>query len=97
MCVCVRPHTAQVRLGDVEVIPTFHEAATLVVVMPPHTPGPLIIKVTNDGVHYCESKVRTHTHTQHTDIHTAHCNTAPGHSTRLAFAHTLTQVMFVYH
>ncbi len=47
----------QVRLGDMEMVPLFHESGTLIVSMPPHPPGPVQIRIANDGRHYCESRV----------------------------------------
>jgi len=47
----------RVRAGELELMPQFHEAGTLIVQLPPHSPGVVQLRVANDGQHYCESRV----------------------------------------
>ena len=45
----------KVQFGPTDIVPTFHEAGTLVCTAPPNPPGPVQVRVTNDSSHYSNS------------------------------------------
>lgn len=47
----------RVKFGDTEVIPTFHEAVTLICVVPPSNAYTVPITVSNDGENWCDSTI----------------------------------------